>query len=113
MVIPIPMGSVEAEEAIAFEEDFDPWATVEEEIAVTEIQPEPFIESTDSEIGSTFDATSTSPMTYKIRQGDTLWSLAVRFYGNGHRYADLMAANRATVSDPGQMIVGSTIVIPN
>ncbi|MAJ28912.1 hypothetical protein CBD41_05845 [bacterium TMED181] len=112
MVIPIPMGSVEPGEAIAFEDDFDPWATVDEEVPVTEYVPEPLNEAMDAEIGSAVATASTSPLTYKIRQGDTLWSLAVRFYGNGHRYSDLMAANRGTLSDPGQMRVGSTIVIP-
>ena len=59
------------------------------------------------------EAIAQAPNTYQIRKGDTLWSLAVRFYGDGHRYPDLLAANRGTLADPSQMTVGSTIVIPN
>ncbi len=112
MVIPIPLGSVDPVEEVASDDEFDPWAGVTEETVVEEYIPEPVetpvqVTRTNSPLSD-----SSTPMTYRIRKGDTLWSLAVRFYGDGQRYADLIAANQTTIIDPSDMRIGSTIVIP-
>ncbi|MGE4602311.1 MAG: LysM peptidoglycan-binding domain-containing protein, partial [Planctomycetota bacterium] len=46
------------------------------------------------------------------RQGDTLWSLAVRFYGDGHRYRDILVANQTTIPDVEAIPIGTTILLP-
>jgi len=47
---------------------------------------------------------------YRVRTGDTLWSLADRFYGNGHRWTDI---SRANTLSPGQGLqTGAVIKIP-
>ena len=117
MVIPIPLGSVEPRSAITIEEDFDPWAgvaesTVVEDYVVEEYTPDPVISAAQITDTNPIQNSSPAEITYKIRKGDTLWSLAVRFYGDGQRYADLLAANRGTLANPNDMRVGSTIVIP-
>ncbi len=114
MVIPIPLGSADpVQTAVMTVDEFDPWAGVSDDGPVTEISPEAIDATSDPVVTSIPEPVTDSEMTYQIRKGDTLWSLAVRFYGDGQRYADLLAANRGTLSDPGQMTVGSTIVIPN
>ncbi len=112
MVIPIPLGSVETTDLALTDDDFDPWAGVGDSTPVTEVA-ETSVTDPDPLEPVISEAIAQAPMTYQIRKGDTLWSLAVRFYGDGHRYPDLLAANRGTLADPSQMTVGSTIVIPN
>lgn len=113
MVIPIPLGSVDRPQMTMAEDDFDPWAGVGDDTPVTEVTQTPVNEISDPlESTVTSEVIADAPMTYQIRKGDTLWSLAVRFYGDGHRHTDLLAANRGILADPSQMSVGSTIVIP-
>ena len=33
------------------------------------------------------------PRIYEVREGDTLWAIALRTYGEGRRYVDILAAN--------------------
>lgn len=35
----------------------------------------------------------TLPRMYEVREGDTLWAIALSTYGEGSRYADILAAN--------------------
>lgn len=48
--------------------------------------------------------------TYVIRKGDTLWSIAKRFYGDGQRWVDIVNANPGI--DPKKLIVGDEIILP-
>ena len=50
--------------------------------------------------------------TYRLRQGDTLWSLSKRFYGTGQRWRDLVSANPSRFDDIHSIRVGTTILIP-
>ena len=55
---------------------------------------------------------STSPRTYTVRMGDTLWEIAVKFYGDGVRWEDILAAN-PNIKDPARDVrSGMRIVIP-
>jgi len=47
---------------------------------------------------------------HTIRKGDTMWSLAVRYYGDGQRWIEIARANPGV--DPKKMYVGTEIVIP-
>ncbi len=57
--------------------------------------------------GETFDIT-----THTVRKGDTLWSLSERYLGEGDRWNELYEANRETLSDPDQLLVGIELRIP-
>lgn len=46
---------------------------------------------------------------YTVRRGDTLWAIAVRFYGDGTRWREL--AQRNGISDPRQLPVGKVLVL--
>jgi len=47
---------------------------------------------------------------YIVRQGDTLWSIATRHYGNGQRYRDIISANPGL--NPRKLRVGQSLVMP-
>lgn len=47
---------------------------------------------------------------YKIKSGDSLWSISVRAYGDGYKWTDIAKANK--LSNGGVIHVGNTIKIP-
>ncbi|MCL5667139.1 MAG: putative Ig domain-containing protein [Patescibacteria group bacterium] len=49
---------------------------------------------------------------YTVKRGDTLWSIAQRFYGDGSRWREILEANTDKVKNPRTMRVGITLVIP-
>lgn len=49
----------------------------------------------------------TIPETYTVRKGDTLWGIAVRFYGDGTRWSVLAAKNN--IGDPKKLTVGKVL----
>jgi len=48
--------------------------------------------------------------TYTVRDGDTLWAIASRVYGDGQRWVDIAQANPSL--DPQRMAVGQVIQLP-
>jgi nucleoid-associated protein YgaU len=50
---------------------------------------------------------------YTVRSGDTLYGIALKFYGNGNRWPDIYNENRATIGpDPNYLPVGISLFIP-
>lgn len=54
-----------------------------------------------------------SPETHVVVGGDTLWSLAERFFGDADRWVVLYEANRASVAGPDRLYPGQVLVIPS
>jgi nucleoid-associated protein YgaU len=50
---------------------------------------------------------------HTVREGDTLFSLARRYYGDGDRFADLYRANRGVLASPDALQPGTELVIPD
>lgn len=50
--------------------------------------------------------------TYVIKKGDTLWGLAVRFYGDGKKYTKIYNANKGIIKNPSMLTIGWVIKIP-
>ena len=50
-----------------------------------------------------------TPRTYTVRQGDTLWDIACRFYGDGTRWRAIAAKNGVT--DPRKLQVGKVLTL--
>ncbi|MCL2106490.1 MAG: glucosaminidase domain-containing protein [Oscillospiraceae bacterium] len=50
-------------------------------------------------------------ITHVVKQGDTLWVLAVKHLGSGHRWVEIQQANGGV--DPHKLRIGSTLRIPN
>lgn len=46
---------------------------------------------------------------YTVKKGDTLWSIAVKFYGNGQQYKKIASDNH--ISNPNLIKVGQTLKI--
>jgi len=52
------------------------------------------------------------PKTYVVEEGDTLFKLAVRFYGRRSAWMVIRDANKATVSSDGRIRAGQTLRLP-
>jgi len=52
------------------------------------------------------------PKTYVVQEGDTLFKLAVRFYGLRSAWTHIRDANKATVSSDGRIKAGQTLKFP-
>ncbi|MAX26643.1 MAG: hypothetical protein CMJ19_19290 [Phycisphaeraceae bacterium] len=51
------------------------------------------------------------PDVYQVRKGDTLWSIAMRYYGNGQRWLDIARSNGIHQADA--LHVGQTLKLPD
>ncbi len=49
------------------------------------------------------------PSYYTVQEGDTLWKIAQKHYDNGHKYIDIMKANKLR---NGNLRVGQVLIIP-
>ena len=52
------------------------------------------------------------PATYVVQEGDTLYKLALRFYGKRSAWQRIRDANKATVTTDGRIQTGQTLVLP-
>ncbi|MDO4268686.1 MAG: LysM peptidoglycan-binding domain-containing protein [Eubacteriales bacterium] len=55
-------------------------------------------------------ATAPSQTSYTVQEGESLWEISKRCYGDGSRYQELQAANN--IADPNNPPAGQTITIP-
>ena len=56
------------------------------------------------------DQGSISGTTYEIQKGDTLWSIAVRAYGDGYKWSEISRENNLV--HPNIIHSGNTLVLP-
>lgn len=82
-------------------------------------------ENTIQKVESNRDAKQVTQTTYVVKSGDTLWSIAKRFYGDGSKWTGIYNANKAAIeadakkhgkasSNNGHWIyVGLKLVIPD
>ena len=56
----------------------------------------------------TFDATQW----HEVQKGETLWKIAVTYYGDGSLYTKIFEANRDTLKDPNMIKEGQKLRIP-
>ncbi|MGM1023554.1 MAG: LysM peptidoglycan-binding domain-containing protein [Bacillota bacterium] len=53
------------------------------------------------------------PKTHKVVNGDSLWKIAQKIYGDGSKYRKIYEANKAKIGkDPNRISVGMELVIP-
>lgn len=50
--------------------------------------------------------------TYKVVDGDSLWVIAKKVYGKGHRWEEIFEANKSQLSSPDDVSVDMVLVIP-
>ena len=89
----------DAPQAAAVEEPSDSFASTEE-IAPPRSSPAPAKARTRAASGTR----------YKIKKGDSLWSIAQAKYGNGAKWKTIAAANPSV--NPNKIQAGQTIVLP-
>jgi LysM repeat protein len=53
---------------------------------------------------------TTNQQTYTVKPGDSLWMIALRFYGDGSQYVKIAQANN--ISSPDSITPGTTLTIP-
>ena len=53
------------------------------------------------------------PQTYVVQEGDTLYRIAVRFYGRLSAWKKIRDANKAIISNDGRVRAGDTITLPD
>jgi nucleoid-associated protein YgaU len=49
---------------------------------------------------------------YRVQQGDTLASIAERYYGDRHKSGELFRLNRDAISDPACIVPGTLLRVP-
>ena len=52
------------------------------------------------------------PPTYVVQEGDTLYKIALKFYGRVSAWKSIRDANKATISTDGRVNAGQTINLP-
>lgn len=50
--------------------------------------------------------------TYTVVSGDSLWAIAVKFYGNGSKYTTIFNSNKSVIKNPNLIYPGQKLVIP-
>ena len=68
----------------------------------------------DSIVKASQVASQTQKQTYVVVNGDSLWAIAVKFYGQGmgYLYPRIWDANKAHIANPNLIFPGQTITIP-
>lgn len=54
-----------------------------------------------------------TPVTYTVVKGDSLWAIAVKFYGNGAKYTAIAEANKDKIKQANLIYPGQKLVIPD
>jgi len=57
-------------------------------------------------------ADAAAGQSYVMKAGDTLYTLAKRFYGNGNLWTRIFDANKDKIKDPSHIPIGTTLTIP-
>jgi nucleoid-associated protein YgaU len=57
-------------------------------------------------------ASPSSVVTHTVQPGETLGSIALRYYGDANSWQRILDANRATVPDQSALAVGTQLTIP-
>jgi nucleoid-associated protein YgaU len=50
---------------------------------------------------------------HTVQHGESLFSLAQQYYGDGHRYTEIYKVNRRVVSNPDYVAPGTVLFIPD
>ncbi|WP_300846711.1 LysM peptidoglycan-binding domain-containing protein [uncultured Acetatifactor sp.] len=53
----------------------------------------------------------TGAVAYTVEEGDTLWSIAVKFFGDGNQWKKIYEDNKDILSDPNMIYAGQVLVI--
>ena len=71
------------------------------------------VESGSSSTAPAVRTAPASPRSYTVQKGDTLSSIAKRYYGDANQWRKIYEANREFIKNPDLIYPGQTFVIPN
>ncbi len=57
-------------------------------------------------------ASSAATTVHVVKPGETLWSLAARYYGDGHQWQELARRNKLATEGPSPLRVGMKLTVP-
>ena len=57
------------------------------------------------------NAAVTESISYTVQPGDTLWKIAVKYFGDGNQWRKILEDNKDTIADPNRIYVGQVIII--
>jgi nucleoid-associated protein YgaU len=60
-----------------------------------------------------FEATPVEGQRHTVTEGETLFSLAQRYYQDEKKYVEIYRVNRKVVKDPEALTPGTVLIIPN
>jgi len=72
----------------------------------------PTATSTPSPVPTAMPTVAPAAQTYRVVRGDSLWKIALQFYGDGQRWRDIYDANRDIIADPRLLRTGWELRIP-
>jgi tetratricopeptide (TPR) repeat protein len=87
-------------------------AALKNQLSTAQPEPSPTVSTPPSEASTDAGATASGHEIYTVVAGDTLTSIAARFYGDGESWEPIYQANRDSLSSPSSLRVGQTLVIP-
>jgi nucleoid-associated protein YgaU len=78
-------------------------------LTVTKKTPEPV--ETDA-VTATSEAVTEHPKTATVQEGESLFKIALRIYGDGNKYYKLYKANEDQIKDPNILLAGQVLITP-
>ena len=63
-------------------------------------------------VDESMEVTQTETETYTLAEGEGLWDVAVKFYGDGNRWVEIAEVNNLT-DNPDNVPPGTELIIPN
>jgi nucleoid-associated protein YgaU len=81
-------------------------------LEATDVQPPIPPDKGNDMVAKPRDIVPAGATTYTIQKGDTLYSLAKRYYGDGKLWTRIADANKDKIKDISTIPVGTVLVIP-